>query len=369
MNKLDELTNIGQAIWLDYIQRSLITTGHIQELVDQGLRGMTSNPSIFEKAIAGSSDYDDEMNRLVVQGKSVKEIYEALAMEDISGAADILRPLYDQTGGGDGFVSLEVSPELAADTEGTIEEAKRLYNALGHPNVMIKVPATKEGIPAIETLIGLGINVNATLLFSLAHYEATAGAYLTGLERLARNGGDLTRVASVASFFVSRVDTVVDKALAGVPGGDSLMGKAALANSKIAYARFQELFSGSRWERLAAQGARVQRPLWASTSTKNPNYPDTIYIDNLIGPHTVNTVPPSTLDAFLDHGVVAPTLTAGMDKAREELALLAERGIDLDALTEQLQKDGVVAFAKAFEGLLGSISEKRSKIIHGRKAD
>jgi transaldolase len=361
MTKLHELAKQGQAVWLDYIQRSMISSGRLKELVDQGVRGVTSNPSIFEKAIAGSNDYDESLKELVQQGKSVDEIYEALVLNDIAGAADVLRPLYDETNGLDGYVSLEVSPTLAYDTQGTIDDAKRLYAELAKPNVMIKVPATREGIPAIEALIGQGINVNATLLFSLAHYEAVAGAYLAGLEKLDQAGGDLARVASVASFFVSRVDTITDNALKEVPNGGSLMGKIALANSKTAYLRFHELFSGSRWDKLAAQGAGVQRPLWASTSTKNPDYPDTIYVDNLIGPHTVNTIPPATLDAFIDHGLVVPTLVQDMDEAVAQMEQLAELGIDLDALTEKLQRDGVDAFARAFKGLLSSIAKKEQE--------
>jgi transaldolase/glucose-6-phosphate isomerase len=382
MTKLQELAALGQAIWFDYIRRSFITSGELQRLIDAGLRGVTSNPSIFEKAIAGSTDYDENLHRLVDQGKTVEEVYEALALEDIRQAADLLRPVYEQTDGADGYVSLEVSPTLAHDTEGTIAEASRLFAALERPNVMIKVPATPAGIPAIETLIGEGINVNVTLMFSLAHYDAVAEAYLVGLEKLAAAGGDLSRVASVASFFISRVDTAVDRALDGARSGDrpqheegnlqspisnlqSLRGKIAVANAKIAYARFREVFSGERWEKLAAQGARVQRPLWASTGTKNPLYPDTLYVDNLIGPDTVNTVPPATLNAFLDHGTVAPSLEAGLDEAREQLTWLAELGIDLDVITQQLQDDGVAGFAKSFEALMTSIAEKRDRLLAG----
>ncbi|MFQ5342534.1 MAG: bifunctional transaldolase/phosoglucose isomerase [Anaerolineae bacterium] len=397
MTKLRELAGLGQAIWFDYIRRSFITSGELQRLIDDGLRGVTSNPSIFEKAIAGSTDYDEDLHRLVDEGKTVEEIYEALALDDISRAADLLRPVYDQTDGADGYVSLEVSPTLAHDTEGTVAEARRLFATLGRPNVMIKVPATPAGIPAIETLIGEGINVNVTLMFSLAHYDAVAEAYLAGLEKLAAAssrgpargaGGDLSRVASVASFFVSRVDTAVDRALDEARSGDqpqqqrnlqspipnlqypisntqSLQGKIAVANAKIAYARFRQVFSGARWQKLAAQGARVQRPLWASTSTKNPLYPDTLYVDALIGPDTVNTVPPATLNAFFDHGAVASTLEAGLNEAREQLAQLAEIGIDLDAITQQLQDNGVAGFAKSFETLMASIAEKRERLLAG----
>jgi transaldolase/glucose-6-phosphate isomerase len=366
MTKLNQLADLGQAIWFDFIRRSFITSGDLQRLIDQGLRGVTSNPSIFEKAIAGSADYDEDLQRLVDEGKTVTEIYEALAMDDIARAADLLRPVYDATGGTDGYVSLEVSPALAHDTGGTIAEARRLFVALDRPNVMIKVPATPAGIPAIEALIGEGINVNVTLIFSVAQYDVVAQAYIAGLERLAAAGGDLSRVASVASFFVSRVDAAVDLALgeageAGVP----LQGRIAIANAKVAYARFRELFDGYRWQRLAARGARVQRPLWASTSTKNPHYPDTLYVDGLIGPHTVNTVPPATLDFFRDHGTVALTLEAGLDEARADLVRLAELGVDLEVLTQKLQDDGVAAFGKSFDALMASVAEKRDKLLAG----
>ena len=371
MTKLHQLANLGQAIWFDYIRRSFITSGDLQTLIDEGLRGVTSNPSIFEKAIAGSTDYDDALHRLVEEGKTEEDIYEALALDDIQRAADLLRPVYDATDGADGYVSLEVSPNLAYDTEGTIAEARRLFAVLDRPNVMIKVPATADGVPAIETLIGDGINVNVTLIFSLAHYEAVAEAYIAGLEKLAASGGDLSKVASVASFFVSRVDAAVDRQLdelireSPTSNIQYLQGKVAIANAKAANARFRQIFGGSRWERLAAKGARVQRPLWASTSTKNPLYPDTLYVDGLIGPDTVNTVPPATLNAFRDHGTVALTLEAGLDEARAQLARLAEVGVDLDAVTQQLQDEGVAKFAKSFEALMDSIAEKREQLLAG----
>jgi transaldolase len=291
-------------------------------------------------------------------------IVQALMVADIRLAADVLRPVYDETAGADGYVSLEVRPALAGDTEATLAEARHLFATAGRPNVLIKVPATPAGIPAIRTLIGEGININITLMFSLAHYEAVAGAYLAGLEHLVAGGGDPSRVASVASFFVSRVDTMVDKQLEALGGpARELLGKIAIANSKLTYARFKELFGGERWQRLAARGARVQRPLWASTSTKNPGYPDTLYVDNLIGPHTVNTLPQETYDAFLDHGVVAPTLEQGLDEARAQIARLAELGISLDQVTEQLQVDGVAAFDKSFQSLLATIGDKREKLV------
>jgi transaldolase/glucose-6-phosphate isomerase len=375
MTKLHQLADLGQAIWFDYIRRSFITSGDLQALIDEGLRGVTSNPAIFEKAIAGSTDYDQDLHRLVDEGKSVEEIYEALALEDIRHAADLLRPAYDQTGGADGYVSLEVSPALAYDTKGTIAEARRLFAVLDRPNVMVKVPATPAGILAIKTLIGEGVNVNVTLMFSLAHYEAVAEAYIAGLEKLANDGGDpstgsgrgVSQVASVASFFVSRVDTAVDLALEAIGTSEALalQGKIAIANAKATYARFRERFSSERWERLAAQGARVQRPLWASTSTKTPLYPDTLYVDSLIGPDTVNTVPPATLNAFRDHGTVALALEAGLDEARAQLARLTELGVDMDFITQKLQDDGVAKFAKSFEALMASIAEKRELLLAG----
>ncbi len=387
MTKLHQLADLGQAIWLDYIRRSFITSGDLQALIDDGLRGITSNPTIFEKAIAGSTDYDDDLHRLVDDGESVEEVYEALTLDDIQQAADLLRPVHDATDGADGYVSLEVSPNLAYDTEGTIAEARRLFAELGRPNVMIKVPATPEGIPAIETLIGDGINVNVTLIFSLAQYEAVANAYIAGLEKLAAAGGDpstalrqaqddssgrgLSKVASVASFFVSRVDAAVDHQLDvltrqyPISNTEYLQGRIAIANAKAAYARFRQIFSGERWERLAAQGARVQRPLWASTSTKNPTYPDTLYVDSLIGPDTVNTVPPATLNAFRDHGTVAPTLEASLDEVRANLARLAELDVDLDAITQELLDEGVAKFAQSFESLMATIAEKRDRLLAG----
>ena len=362
MTKLHELAELGQSIWLDYIGRSLIASGELQKLVDQGLRGVTSNPSIFEQAIAGSADYDEDLNRLVSDGRSVAEIYEDLAMADIRSAADILRPVYEKSGGADGYVSLEVNPALAHDTGATIAEARRLFASLERPNVLIKVPATPAGIPAIEALIGEGVNVNVTLIFSLEQYEAVATAYIAGLEKLALAGGDVGRVASVASFFISRVDTAVDKALEEI-GNTEIQGKIAIDNAKIAYSRFREIFSSERWKKLATATARVQRPLWASTSSKNPAYPDTLYVDNLIGPDTVNTLPPATLEDFLDHGKVAATVETDVDGARMRIAELAELGIDLDAITNKVLDEGVAAFAKSFEGLIASIAEKRRRLL------
>jgi transaldolase/glucose-6-phosphate isomerase len=340
--------------------------------MDQGLRGMTSNPSIFEKAISGSADYDEDLKSLAQQGASVEEIYEALALKDIAMAADLFRPVHEETAGLDGYVSLEVSPELAHDTEGTISEARRFFEKLQRPNVMIKVPATEEGLPAITALIASGVHVNVTLLFSVDVYRDVAEAYLKGLEKLMAQGPSVAggqkveRIASVASFFVSRVDTAVDQALEK-GGHKDLQGQVAVANAKMAYRAFQEIFSGSRWDGLAAQGARVQRLLWASTGTKNPLYSDTLYVDQLIGPDTVNTMPPATLNSFLDHGTVKETLSEGMEKAEMQIRRLSGLGIDLRRVTQKLLFDGVQAFAQPFEDLMSSISKKRDRLMAGKK--
>jgi transaldolase/glucose-6-phosphate isomerase len=362
MTKLHELAELGQSVWYDNIRRALLDHGDLQALVETGVKGVTSNPSIFEKAIAGSADYDEALEELVREGRSDTELYEALVIEDIQRAADILRPVYDRTEGVDGYVSLEVSPSLAHDTEGTITEARRLFASIDRPNVMIKVPATPAGPPAVEALIGEGININITLIFSLEQYRAVTQAYLAGLEKLADSGGDLSQVASVASFFVSRIDTAVDRHLDEI-GNRALQGKIAIASAKAAYGLFKEIFSGERWNRLVEQGARIQRPLWASTSTKNPIYPDTLYVDALIGANTVNTIPPATLDAFLEHGTVAATLESEMDRAHEQLSQLADLGVDLEAITEKLQEDGVASFANAFEALMSSITNKREQLL------
>ena len=366
MSRLHEVAEIGQSIWYDYIRRSFIRSGELQALINRGLRGVTSNPSIFEKAIAGSADYDEEIQRLSGEDKSIDEIYEALALRDISWAADLLKAVYDSTEGLDGYVSLEVSPKLAHDVQGTVAEAKRLFDALNRPNVMIKVPATPAGLPAITELIGAGINVNVTLLFSIENYQAVAEAYISGLESLRDSGGDVGKVASVASFFVSRVDTAVDQALA-YEGHEDLQGKIAIANARVAYDFFKGIFSGERWDKLSRAGARTQRLLWASTGTKNPQYPDTLYLDQLIGADTVNTVPPATLNAFEDHGTVSATLGEGVSEAREILSRLANLGIDLKTITKELQDEAVAAFAKSFESLMDSISEKRNRLLEGDK--
>ncbi|GIK54789.1 MAG: transaldolase [Chloroflexi bacterium] len=365
MNPLVELHAYGQSFWYDNIRRQFLQDGTLQNLIAQdGLRGMTSNPSIFEKAIGHSDDYDAQIRQLVAQGADVDAIYEALVLADIQAACDLFADLYAESDGGDGFVSLEVSPHLARDTAGTVSEAKRLFTAVNRPNLMIKVPATPEGIPAIEALIGSGINVNITLMFNMAHYEAVAQAYINGLQRLLAGGGNPHQVASVASFFVSRVDTAVDKKLAELndPAAAALMGQTAVANSKVVYQRFKEIFHGPAFQELQAAGAAHQRLLWASTSTKNPAYPDTLYVDQLIGPETVNTMPPETIEAFRDHGRLANTLEQDVDQAWELLDNLAELQINLNDITEQLQVEGVIAFAKAFDVLMATIAAKKSSL-------
>ncbi|KAB2832203.1 MAG: transaldolase, partial [Candidatus Dadabacteria bacterium] len=372
-SRIKDLSKVGQSIWYDYIRRSFLTSGELQALIDEGLRGETSNPSILEKAIAGSSDYDEDLKALVDENKSADEIYEALALKDIAMAADLFRPLYDKTDGRDGFISLEVSPTLANDTKRTIREARRYFLALGRPNVMIKVPATKAGIPAITELIGAGVNVNVTLMFSIGQYRAVAEAYLKGLEKLAAEGPSIfkghrvDRIASVASFFVSRVDTAVDPELEK-KGNTALQGKIAIANAKLAYDEFRKTFKGKRWKRLADMGARVQRCLWASTSTKNPAYSDTLYVDSLIGPDTVNTVPPATYKNFRDHGKVALTLTKGVAQAKQDIQKLRRLGIDLDAVTDKLLKDGVAQFADSFKTLMASIEDKKKHLQSDKKS-
>ena len=365
MNPLKELGGQGQSIWLDYIRRNLILSGELKRMVDDdGIRGVTSNPTIFEKAIAGSTDYDDALSAMLARdGKvEVEKLYEPLAIEDIQMAADVLRPVYDTSNGEDGYVSLEVSPHLAHDTQGTINEARRLRAAVDRPNLMVKVPATPAGIPAIEQLIADGLSINVTLMFSMSHYEAVARAYVKGLERCATPA----KVASVASFFVSRVDTAVDKELEknGTPEAKALAGKIAIANSKVVYRRFMEIFHGEGFASLRSRGGRVQRPLWASTGTKNPAYSDVLYVENLIGPETVNTLPPDTINAFRDHGKIpGAVVKQGFDEADAALASLARLGISLDAITEKLQVDGVAAFAASFDQLMGALEKKRTTMV------
>jgi transaldolase / glucose-6-phosphate isomerase len=358
-NPLLALIGAGQSVWYDYLRRSLITSGELERLItDDGLRGMTSNPAIFEKAITGSSDYDDQLAELrAAGGGDPKDLFEQLALRDIAAAAEVFGPVFEATDGRDGFVSIEVSPTLAHDTDQTIAEAERLWRALDRPNVMVKVPATQAGIPAIRALTARGVNVNITLLFGVPVYEQVAEAYIAGLEAHADDGGEVANVASVASFFVSRIDAAVDPLFE--PHGEAgraLAGKIAIANAKIAYERYQQIFAGERWQALASQGARTQRLLWASTSTKDPAYPDVYYVEALIGPDTIDTVPPATFDAFRDHGRVRPTLTEGADDAHRTLADLAELGISLDEVTDRVLAEGVEKFDDAFGKLLDAVA-------------
>jgi transaldolase len=365
MNPLKALLKQGQSIWLDYIEGGLIQSGELKRLVEEhGVRGLTSNPTIFEKAIAGSIDYDDALRTMLAKDRQIEagKLFQRLAIENIRAASDILRTVYDETGGADGFVSIEVSPHLAHDIAGTVDEAKRLRAEVARPNVMIKVPATPEGIPAIEGLVADGVNINITLMFSMKHYEAVARAYVRGLERCSNP----QQVSSVASFFVSRVDTVVDGALKklGTEEASALLGKIAIANCKLVYRRFREIFYGEAFAALRSRGARVQRPLWASTGTKNSNYSDVLYVENLIGPETVNTLPPATLNAFKHHGQAKGfTVGEGLKGAESDLSSLKKLGIDLDAITEKLQADGISAFAASFDQLLALVEEKRKRFV------
>lgn len=358
MNPLIQLHTLGQSFWYDNIRRTFLQDGTLQQLIDSdGLRGMTSNPSIFEKAIGQSDDYDVQLRQLAADGTETMAAYEAMAIADIQAACDIFAPLYTSSDRSDGFVSLEVSPYLARDAAGTVAEAKRLFATVNRPNLMIKIPATTECIPAVTDVIAAGINVNVTLMFSLADYNAVAQAYMDGMGRWIAADGDPAQVASVASFFVSRVDSAVDAALAD-KGRDDLMGKTAVSNSRVVYQQFKTLFHGQAFAELKAAGARPQRLLWASTSVKNPAYPDTRYIDELIGAETVNTIPPATVAAFRDHGTAALTLENDLADSHAVLADLDGLGIDLTAVTEQLQTDGVDSFAKAFDTLLAVIETR-----------
>ncbi len=371
-NTLQQLFERGQSPWIDNITRGMLQSGELQRLIDLGIVGLTSNPTIFQKAISAGAEYQEPLRTLVREGKDVAGIYDALVVEDIRSAAAILRQVYDRTGGGDGFVSIEVSPELAHDTEKTIVDARRFFSVLNAPNIFIKVPGTPAGIPAFRQLISEGINVNVTLLFSIENYRQIAQAYVEGLEALDRSGKPLHNVSSVASFFVSRVDTLVDTLLEQKAKDDpqsaaeyhALQGKAAIANAKIAYADvYQQVFAGQRWEALAAKGARRQRPLWASTSTKNPAYRDVLYVEELIGPDTVDTMPPATINDFLDHGRVRDSLLEDVAGARAMIDRLQAAGIDMVQVTQKLQDDGVASFAKSFNDLIDTIATKRQEML------
>ena len=364
LNPIQQLGRLGQSVWYDNMYRALIETGELQRLIDSGVTGLTSNPTIFEKAISSSDDYDESLVAHAKRSSDPQDLFEGLAVEDIRAAADLLLPIYERTEGADGFASLEVNPHLAHDTKGTIKAARRLFLALDRPNVMIKVPATPEGIPAIRDLIGRGINVNVTLIFSLEMYARVRDAYVAGLEDLVAAGGDPARVSSVASFFVSRVDSSVD-GLIGDSGGalDEYAGKAAVANAKIAYQDFKSTFSTDRFRAVAERGARVQRPLWASTSTKNPEYSDVLYVETLIGPHTVNTMPDATLAAFMEHGTARTAIEDDVDESRDVISALEAGGVSMEAVTTQLMHAGVKAFADSFDELLDNIVVKRDKLL------
>jgi transaldolase/glucose-6-phosphate isomerase len=369
MGRLNDLAALGQAVWLDFVDRKFLAEGGLQKLVDEdGLTGVTSNPSIFEKAMGHGTAYDAALAEFdqAHPGAPAMQRYEHLAIQDIQTAANTLRPVYDRLGGKDGYVSLEVSPYLANDTDGTIAEAKKLWAAVDRPNLMIKIPGTPAGAPAIAATIDAGINVNVTLLFSIEAYKAVALAYVDGLEDRASRGEPVDGIASVASFFVSRIDSKIDDKIdARVKDGDAetdalkaVRGKVAIANAKLAYAWYEEFIASDRWQALAAKGAMPQRLLWASTGTKNPDYPDTLYLDTLIGKDTVNTVPPKTLDAFRDHGTAAETLTQDVDGARHTLAEAERLGLDLTGVTDTLVEEGVASFSAAFDTLLGAIAAK-----------
>jgi transaldolase len=358
MSKLTDLySEQGQSPWLDNMRRGWITSGELERWVQRGVRGITSNPTIFQKAIAAGTDYDAQFSDLVGDGTSVVDAYWDMVIKDIEDGLRILRPVHDASDGVDGYVSVEVAPELARDTEGTIASARDLHRRIDEPNLFVKIPATAEGVPAIQQMISEGRSINVTLIFGLDRYEEVIEAYLAGLEA---HDGDLTKIASVASFFVSRVDTEVDRRLEAIGSVEAmaLRGKTAVAQAQLAYEIFLQRFSGPRWEALASRGARVQRPLWASTSTKNPEYPDTLYVDTLIGPDTVNTMPENTLEAFEDHGTLARSVDADLDGARRVIDGVGRVGVDLDEVSAVLEEQGVASFAKSFDELMGSLGEK-----------
>jgi transaldolase len=371
-NPLIQVHSFGQSIWMDFIRRGILANGELKTMIQEyGLKGITSNPAIFEEAINRSTDYQGAIQQLVRENKTTDEIYQTLAVEDIQNAADLFRPIYDQTNAMDGYVSLEVSPYLALDTNGTITEAKQLWKAVNRPNVMIKVPGTKEGLPAIQHLISEGININVTLLFGLDRYRAVTNAYITGLEHRVKNGKTIDKVACVASFFLSRIDVMVDPLLEKNANGGgenaavakSLLGRVAIANAKMSYQIYKEVFNEPRFKALANKGAQVQRLLWASTGSKNPNYSDVMYIETLIGPDTVNTVPLDTLKAYQDHGQPAARLEEGIDDARKVLSDLASLGINLDDITTKLEEEGIEKFNKPFAKLMEALDNKVKEAV------
>ena len=363
-SNLHKLSQYGQSVWIDYLSRDLVRGGGLeQKMREDAVVGVTSNPTIFQKAISSGNAYDEQLKALLEVQDDPKEIFVQLAARDVTEACDLLRRVWDEGQGQDGYVSLEVDPNLADDTEATIAEARLLHGLVDRPNLHVKIPATKAGLPAIEEMIAAGKNINVTLIFSLERYAEVAEAYIRGLERLVEDGGDPSRVASVASFFVSRVDTEADKRLDAIGGHDELKGKLAVANAKLAYRRYKEIFAGDRWDALAARGATRQRCLWASTSTKNPDYRDVLYVEELIGPETVNTMPEETIRAFQDHGRVALTLEDGLDEAERVFEQLAEAGVDYDDVVRVLEEEGVQKFADSFSELLEGVAAKRGEVV------
>jgi transaldolase len=365
MTKLQRLHDEqGQSPWLDNLTRAYLHDGTLGRLVADGIRGVTANPTIFAKAIEGSDAYDEQFATLIAQGRPVVDAYWDLVVDDTGDALGVLRPVFDSSAGTDGFVSVEVAPELAHDTDATIAAARQLHERIAQPNLLVKIPATGEGVPAIQAMIAEGHSINITLVFSLARYAEVIDAYLAGLETLARRGGDLAAVHSVASFFVSRVDTEVDRRLDAIGTGDALAlrGQAAVAQARLAYRLFGDRFAGDRWERLAAQGANLQRPLWASTSTKNPDYPDTLYVDSLVGPDTVNTLPEATIAAFEDHGTIARTIDAGVDEASAVMHTLAHVGVDMNDVGRALEDQGVASFHESFAHVLQALESKARQL-------
>jgi len=361
---LQQLSDNGQSVWIDFLSRPFVEDGDLAGLIDQGIKGVTSNPTIFQAAIAEGDSYDEQLREILKDETEPKEVFLKLAVRDIQGACDLFKGVHDEGSGRDGWVSLEVDPNLAHDTDGTIAEAKRLVELVDRLNLFVKIPATKEGLPAIEEAIAAGIPINVTLIFSLDRHREVAEAYLRGLERLAESGGDLSKVASVASFFVSRVDTEADKRLDAIGGHDELKGKLAIANAKLAYQTYKELFAGERWEALEAMGASSQRCLWGSTSTKNPDYPDTIYVEQLVGPETVNTMPRELVEAVLDHGEIrANSIEEDLDGARKLIEDLKAAGVDYDDVVDTIEREGVEKFAKSFDELFSDVESKRDELV------
>jgi len=362
-SRLHRLAELGQSVWIDFLSRDMLRTGELARLMkEDAVVGVTSNPTIFQKAISAGNAYDDQLRAVLEEEQDPKEIFIRLASKDIEDALDLLRPVWDEGDGRDGYVSFEVDPSLAYDTEGTIEEAQRLHDLINRPNLFVKIPATEPGLPAIEEMIARGRPINVTLIFSLDRYSEVAEAYIRGLERLVAGGGDPSHVSSVASFFVSRVDTEADRRLDEIGGQDELKGKLAIANAKLAYQRYKEIFAGERWEALAAKGATPQRCLWASTSTKNPAYRDVMYVEELIGPDTVNTMPKETIEAFQDHGEIALTLEQGIDEAKRLFQQVKEAGVDYVDVTATLEREGVEKFAESFTELLEGIRSKSGEL-------